>query len=110
LLGLALSYSCLTLSHLRKSVIKIPHRVSIDINLSFSVPIAHELEPILCPVRDLIVLVPHVFQHFKKVQSAAGVDRRYWSVSFAILDTVRQHSNKRDSQNANYLKPRSTRG
>jgi hypothetical protein len=70
----------------RKLVIEVPHRISLDTHLTVRVPIAHKLEHIVCPVVQLVVLPPHIFQQLEEVQSAAGIDRRDGAMGFAVLE------------------------
>lgn len=52
-----------------EGVVKVPHRIALGIALGLAEAVAHEREPIVRPVVDVVVLPPHVLEHLEPVQS-----------------------------------------
>lgn len=67
-------------------VVKVPDCITINTGLAMRVAVAHELEPILRPVLDLIVFPSRHFQHLKEMEPGPRINGRYRAVCLAILE------------------------
>lgn len=69
-----------------EGVVKVPHRIALGIALGLAEAVAHEREPVVRPVVDVVVLPPHVLEHLEPVQSRAGVNSCHGPVNLAVLE------------------------
>jgi hypothetical protein len=71
--------------HPDKLIIKIPHRVTINTQLTLRIPIPHKRKPIPAQVLNLIILPPNIPQHLKIMQSTPRINSRNRTMFLPLL-------------------------